>query len=134
MSRSRGRRADVIWFICTDSRHRGEPAYDRDGHRVVGTLGISRGGESDGRLTWRGPRAESPDTVSTSGITLSWAGIAPPLPLKQRRRDDGTPVWRFRCTCGRNSERSEPDLAAIVQRHAEMLPGRRAEIDIVRLG
>lgn len=131
MSRNRRtRRNDVVWVICSDARHRGEPGFDRDGHHLVGTLGLG----DNGQLTWRGPRAEPGDMISTSGITLSWDGIAPELPRKQRRRDDGTPVWRFRCTCGRSPERSEPELAGIIRRHMETLPGRRVEVDIVRLG
>jgi hypothetical protein len=127
------RKPGVIRFICTDAYHHDEPGYADRGHHHYGTL---RPVYPDGVLAgvaWSGPRAEPRDSVATSGIMLAWPGVAPPLPQKSRRRDDGTAVWRFRCSCGRNPEPPEAELAAIAARHAEAFPGRRIEIDIVRL-
>jgi hypothetical protein len=120
--------------VCTDSYHRDEPDYARLGHHHVGTLRLVQGNEDGpGHLAWTGPRADPRDTISTSGITLSWPGIAPALPQKPRHRDDGTAVWRFTCRCGRDVQRSEPDLAALIIRYAEAFPGRRPEVDVARL-
>lgn len=123
----------VIRFTCTDRYHHDEPGYADRGHHHYGTLRpVCQDGALAG-LAWSGPRPEPRDSIATSGLTLAWPGIAPALPVKARRRDDGTAVWRFRCSCGRNPERSEADLARIVSAYAAAFPGRRVEIDIVRL-
>jgi hypothetical protein len=122
-----------VLVVCTDLHHHDEPAYARYGHHLVGGISISTGPDGTGRLHWRGPRPESRDTARTSGILLSWPGIAPALPVKQFRRPDGEQVWRFGCTCGRNPEMPEPELAAIVRRHMEQKPGERLVIPLARL-
>ncbi|HEY3879033.1 MAG TPA: hypothetical protein VGM12_10590, partial [Trebonia sp.] len=66
--------------------------------------------------------------------TLHWDGTGPEAPVKTRRRDDGQWVLRFRCRCGRDVQRAESRLVEIVQCFSAAFPGRRAEIDIVRLG
>jgi hypothetical protein len=132
VSRKRsGRRADIVWVICSDPRH--EPAYLRHGHHVVGTIGTERDGDGPGRLKWRGHLPASTDVVSTSGVTMNWPGIAPQLPVRERRRDDAESVWWLACICGRSPKVPESYLAEIIRRHAELRPGQPVEIDVVVL-
>ena len=42
-------------------------------------------------------------------------------------------IFRFQCVCGRDSQRPENDLLEIAARYRDAFPGRRIEIDIVRL-
>lgn len=92
---------------------------------------MARNADGSRRLTWSGPRAEPRDSVQTSGVTMSWPGIAPRLPVKNFRRNDGITVWFFACTCGREPKCAEPRLIAIIKdlHHA----GQRVVIDVVRL-
>jgi len=117
MSRNRGNAA-AVRIVCSDSRHKGTREWEQHGYRNVTTLQLAeRAGNSEG------PR-----------VTLHWDGDSPDAPAKDRRRDDGQWVLRFRCRCGRDVQRAESDLVDIVQRYAAAFPGRRVEIDLVRLG
>jgi hypothetical protein len=127
------RKPGVVRFICTDAYHHDEPGYADRRHHHYGTLRPVYQDDVLTELAWNGPRAEPRDSIATSGVMLAWPGIAPALPVKARRRNDGTAVWRFRCSCGRNPERSEAAIAGIVSAYAAAFPGRRVEIDITRL-
>lgn len=117
----------AIRFVCSDPHHIDEPGA----RRPYGTLRpVWRDGEVTG-LAWSGPNPEPTDQVSTSGISLAWPGLKSALPQKSRRRDDGSAVWRFRCTCGRDPQAPEPELARIV-RDLHAVFGH-VEIDLVRL-
>ena len=117
MSRNR-RSPGVVRITCTDPSHEGTRGWQRYGCRHVTTLYLAeRAGNSEG------PR-----------VTLHWDAESPDAPVKDRRRDDGQWVLRFRCRCGRDVQRAESDLVGIVQRYAAAFPGRRVEIDLVRLG
>lgn len=124
----------VALVLCTDAFHNDERGFAEHGHHIVGKLYLVR--DANGRpvrLEWTGPRAETRNTVRTSGITLSLPGIAPDLPVKARHRGDGGAVWRFRCSCGRDPQPSEADLAGIAARWVAVFPGRPIELDLVRL-
>jgi hypothetical protein len=121
-----------IPVACSDPSHHDEPGYADCGYHLVGTIRMARNADGPGRLTWSGPRAEPRGTVQTSGVTLSWPGIAPRLPVRNFRRDDGTAIWWFECMCGRSPKRSEPELTEIIGRlHVAGLP---VVVDLVRLG
>ena len=133
MPRPRRSPGAPVLIVCADAFHRGEPDYSRYGHHLVGTISIRAAPDGTPVLRWSGARAESRDTARTSDVKLSWAGIAPPLPVKQFRRQYGTRVWRLACTCGRNPEPAEAELAEIIRRHMEMKPGERVVIPLDRL-
>lgn len=133
MPRPRRSPGAPVLVVCSDGYHQDDPDYGRYGRRLVGTISIRAGAGGTPGLHWSGPRAESRDTARTSGIRLSWPGIAPLLPVKQFRRPDGAQVWRFACTCGRNPEVPEAELLAIIRRHMEEKPGERVVIPLARL-
>ena len=113
-----GRRRGAIWITCSDPSHKGTRKWERRGYRHLTTLLLAErahGGD--------GPR-----------MTLAWDASRPDAPVKDRRRGDGQWVLRFRCRCSRDVQRAEADLVEVVQRYAAAFPGRRVEIDIVRLG
>jgi hypothetical protein len=117
MSRSRGN-AGAVRIVCRDPRHKGTREWERRGYRQVTMLQLAERSENS-----EGPR-----------VTLHWDAESPNSPVKDRRRDDGQWVLRFKCRCGRDVQRAELDLVGIVQRYAAAFPGRRVEIDLVRLG
>jgi hypothetical protein len=117
MSRNRGN-AGAVRIVCRDPRHKDTREWEQHGYRHVTTLQLAeRAGNSEG------PR-----------VTLHWDSESPNAPTKDRRRDDGQWVLRFRCRCGRDVQRAESDLVDIAQRYAAAFPGRRVELDLVRLG
>lgn len=134
MSRNRAKPGDIR-FICVDSYHHDSKEWAAYGCHLVGTLRKKLREDGSGYLDWRGHPAESRDRIATSGITLTWAGIAPApaLPVKGRRRDDGERTWRFRCTCGEDRQKAESDLAEIITSYARTLPGTPVKIPIQRL-
>ena len=121
MSRNH-RKPGVIRVICTDAFHHGEPGYAELGYYHLGTLRLAqRKGFADAGFRWHGPR-EAVERLETrdQAVSMSARG-APltrlPLPVKLWRTEDDKFVWRFRCTCGRDPQRSDADLAAIVTRY-----------------
>jgi hypothetical protein len=118
-----------VLVTCTDPYHYDEPGYAERGYHLVGE--IRDAPRRRGGLAWSGHAPEQ-GPLRTSGITLVW-GASPGLPVKRYRRDDGQPTYRFRCRCGLDKEKSEPELAAIAAAWAREFPGRPAEIDMRRL-
>jgi hypothetical protein len=116
MSRSH-RRSGVVRITCTDPSHKGTREWLQNGYRHVTTLYL----------------AERAENSAGPPVTL-YGGEGPDAPMKDRRRSDGQWVFRFRCTCGRDVQRAESDLVDIAQRYTAAFSGRRAKIDLVRLG
>jgi hypothetical protein len=112
------RNPSVVWVTCTDPRHKGTRDWQQRSYHLVAKLQFAERSENS-----RGPR-----------ITLHWDGDSSDPPVKNRRHDDGEWVFRFRCTCGRDVQRAESALVDIAQRYSAVFPGRRVEIDLVRLG
>lgn len=125
MSRNR-RRPGVIRITCTDPFHRDEPGFAEQGHRHVGTLRPVQGG-----YAWHARPGMPADPAPAGGNSVDWGRQLGPL--KNYRAGDMTEVWRIRCTCGRDVQRGIPEIAAIAARLMAARPGRRAEIDLVRL-
>lgn len=121
--------ATQVLVTCHDSYHHDEDGYPERGYHLVGEIRHDPG--QPGGLAWTGHVPEQ-GRLRTSGITLMW-GASPTLPVKRYRRDDGQPTYRFRCSCGLDKQRSEPELAAIVTAWVREFPGRPVEIDMCRL-
>jgi hypothetical protein len=118
MSRSRGN-AGAVRIVCRDPRHKGTREWEQHGYRHVATLQLAERAENS-----EGPR-----------VTLFSDDNRPDAPaMKDLRRDDGQWVFKFLCSCGRDVQRAESHLVDIAQRYAAAFPGRRVEIDLVRLG
>jgi hypothetical protein len=118
MSRNR-RNAGAIRIVCRDPKHKGTRDWEQYGYRHVTKLQLAERAENSD-----GPR-----------VTLFWDDNRPDVPvMKDQRRDDGQWVIKIRCSCGRDVQRAESDLVDIAQRYAAAFPGRRVEIDLVRLG
>jgi hypothetical protein len=132
MGRNRSKPGD-IQFVCVDVHHHDGKEWAAYGCHLVGTLRLKRRQGGTGYLDWTGHLAESRDRIATSGITLTIPGIAPDLPVKGRRRDDGEQVWRFRCSCALDKQRAESELAQIIASYSKAFPGMPVKIDIARL-
>jgi hypothetical protein len=133
------RKPGVIRVICTDGYHHDEPDFARLGHHYIGTLRLAyRRGFADSGFRWHGPR-EALDTIETRDRKLSMSMPGTPLtelplPVKMWRTEDDKPVFRFRCTCGRDVQRHDEHLADVVRRWAEAKPDSpRLILEIARL-
>lgn len=107
-----------VWIICTDLRHKRSREWAEHGRHHLTTLMLAE-------------RAQDSDAPR---VTLHWDGNSPNAPVKDRRRSDGQWVFKFRCSCGRDVQRSESHLVDVAQRYAAAFPSRRVKIDLVRLG
>jgi hypothetical protein len=137
MSRTH-RHPDVVRVVCTDSYHRDSEAWARHGHHWLLNLRQIEGPDRP-RLIVPGARQRTrmvQVTTPDGSLVLFERRADPQLPVKDFRLvgDARYLIFRFQCECGRDPQRPESDLLEIAARHRGELPGRRVEIDLVRLG
>jgi hypothetical protein len=136
MSRSH-RSPDIIRITCTDTFHRDSAEWARYGHHWLLNLRLLEAKDRV-RLTVPGSQQRTRTVqVTTPGgsLVLFEHKVDPQSPVKGYRLagDDRYLIFRFRCGCGRDSQRPENDLLEIAARYRGAFPDRRTEIDIMRL-
>jgi hypothetical protein len=120
--------------VCRDSYHHDEDGYAERGFHLVGesVLVPNPGGDGKYHLEWTGHRPEN-GPVRVSGMTVPANRPSGFPPVKSWVGNDGVSVWRFRCSCGDDRQRSEPDIMAIISALLREFPGKPCEIPMERL-
>jgi hypothetical protein len=119
-----------VLVVCRDPHHHDEDGYAERGYHLVGEL--RHAPDSPGGMEWSGPGPEK-GPFRRSGIAIAAGPVPGAPPFKRHVGDDGQVAWRFRCSCPRDAQRSEADLAAIIAAWMREFPGRLCEIDLCRL-
>lgn len=137
MSRNR-HQAGVVRVVCADSYHRDSDDWARYGHHHLLNLRQVEGRDRT-RLIVPGARQRTrlvETTTPDGALVLFEREEDPRSPVKDYRLvdDERFLIFRFRCQCGRDVQRREDELLSIAARFREAFPGRRVEIDLVRLG
>jgi hypothetical protein len=120
--------------VCDDSFHHHEDGYAERGYHLVGELVLVPNPGADGKyhLEWTGHNPErGPVRVSGMAVPANRPSGFPPV--KSWRRNDGVPVWRFRCSCGDDRQRREPDLTTIIAQWQQEFPGTPCQMLMSRL-
>lgn len=135
MTRNR-RSPDIVRIICTNSFHRDSDAWTRYGHHWLLNLRQVEGRDR-ARLIVPGQkqRTRVVQTTAPDGTVIFERLEDPQSPVKPWRLagPERYLFFRFSCPCGRNPQAREDELLEIAARHRRELPGRRVEIDLVRL-
>jgi hypothetical protein len=127
----------VVRITCTDRCHEGTGEWARYGHYWLLNL---REIQARDRIRLIVPgamqRTRVVQTTTPDGsVVLFERPEDPYTPIKQFRLA-GLGLYlffEFRCPCGRNPKPREDVLLGIAARHRQELPGKRVEIDLVRL-
>jgi hypothetical protein len=132
------RRPGVVRIVCTDTFHRDTEEWARYGHHHLLNL---RQVEVHGRARLIVPGAKQRTrtvqvTTPDGSLVLFEQEEDPKSPIKPYRLvgDERHFIFQFQCSCGRYPQRREDELLGIAARFREAFPGRRVEIDLVRLG
>jgi hypothetical protein len=136
MSRNR-RSTDIVRITCTDSFHEDSDAWATYQHHHLLNLREIQGRDRT-RLIVPGARQRTrlvQTTTPDGALVLFEREEDPQSPVKDYRLvdDERFLIFRFRCQCGRDVQRREDELLGIAARCREAFPGRRVEIDLVRL-
>lgn len=118
----------VAQVVCRDAYHRDEDGFAERGFHVAGELLAD---PVTGRRTWTGPGHER-GAILVPGMVLLNV-LRPGTPPLKRYQTGGAAVWRIRCECGDDRQRSEADLDSFIDAWAREFPGRPCEIPLERL-
>ena len=136
MTRNR-RSPDIVRIICTDLFHSDGDQWAAHGHYWLLNLRQVEGRDRV-RLVAPGVRQRTRTVQVTTvdgSIVLFEHRVDPKSPVKDYRLvgDGRYLIFRFRGSCGRDVQKLENELLGLAARHRDALPGRRVEIDLVRL-
>jgi hypothetical protein len=136
MSRNH-RSPEIVRITCTDIFHGDSAEWARYGHHWLLNLRLLEGKDRL-RLTVPGSQQRMRTvqvTTPDGSLVLFERRADPQSPIKDYRLsgDARYLIFRLQCSCGRDPQRPENELLDLAARHREELPGRRVEIDIVRL-
>jgi hypothetical protein len=135
---SRNRRSPgIVRMICTDAHHRDGAEWARYGHHWLLNLRQVEGRDRTRLIVPSEKQRTRMVQVTTpdENLVLFEHQVDPRSPVKDYRLagDERYLIFRFRCPCGRDVQRTESQLLDIVARYQTEFPGQRVEIDLVRL-
>lgn len=127
----------VVRITCSDSFHEGTAQWARYSHYWLLNLREVLGSDR--------PRLIVPGAMQRTRVVQTTTPDGSVV-VFEREEDPYTPIKRYRlaapemylffaftCPCGRNPKPREDVLLRIAARHRQELPGRRVEINLVRL-
>jgi hypothetical protein len=132
------RHPGIVRITCTDPYHRDSDEWARHGHHWLLNLRQIEGRDRT-RLIVPGERQRTRlvETTTPDGtLVLFEREEDPQSPVKDYRLvgPERYLIFTFFCQCGRNPQPREDKLLEVAAGYRAVFPGRRVEIDLMRLG